>query len=124
VRFHDGKGHAAAHEVAVVATAGVVVLQPALELGVEVSQAGEVLAVEGGPVELLEGGALEAFADRVMVGRAGRDTAVVDAQVLEVAGERRAGDLGAIVGQHPGELDADATQSLGDVVDEASGVAG
>jgi hypothetical protein len=30
------KGVAAAHEVAVVAAAGVVVLQPALELGVEV----------------------------------------------------------------------------------------
>jgi hypothetical protein len=54
--------------VAVVAAAGVVGLEPALELGVEVGQASEVLAVERGPVELLEGGALEAFADRVVVG--------------------------------------------------------
>jgi len=51
----------------VVAAAGVVVLQPALELGVAVGQASKVLAVEGGPVELLEDGALEAFADRVVV---------------------------------------------------------
>ena len=75
MRLHDRKGRAAAHEVAVVATPGVVVLQPALELGVEVGQASEVLAVEGRPVELLERGALEAFADRVVVGRPGRDAA-------------------------------------------------
>ena len=68
MRLHDRKGRAAGHEVAVVGAAGVGVLQPALELGVEVGQASEVLAVEGGPVELLQGGPLEAFADRVMVG--------------------------------------------------------
>jgi hypothetical protein len=51
-----------------VATAGVVGLEPALELGVEVGQASEMLAVERGPVELLEGGALEALADGVVVG--------------------------------------------------------
>jgi hypothetical protein len=68
VRLHDRKGRAAAHEVAVIAAAGVVVLQPALELGAQVSQAGEVLTVEGRPVELLERGALEALADRVVVG--------------------------------------------------------
>ena len=43
-------------------------LEPALELGVEVGQAGEVLAVEGRAVELLERGALEAFTDGVVVG--------------------------------------------------------
>jgi hypothetical protein len=68
VRLHDRKGRAAAHEVAVVATPGVVGLQPAPELGVEVSQASEVLTVEGWPVELLERRALEALADRVVVG--------------------------------------------------------
>ena len=57
MRRHDGQGRAAAHKVAVVATAGVVGLQPALEVGVEVGQAGDVLTVEGRPVELLEGGA-------------------------------------------------------------------
>jgi hypothetical protein len=54
VRLHDRKGRAAAHEVAVVGAAGVGVLEPALELGVEVGQASEVLAVEGGPGELLQ----------------------------------------------------------------------
>jgi hypothetical protein len=57
VGLHDRNGRAAAHEVAMIAAAGVVGLQPALELGVEVSQASEVLAVEGRPVELLERGA-------------------------------------------------------------------
>ena len=97
-------------------------LQPALELDVEVSQASEVLAVEGGPVELLKRGALEAFTDRVMVGRPGRDPAVADAELLEVAGECLAGELRAVVGQDPGELGADAGQALGNVVDEAGGI--
>jgi hypothetical protein len=96
VGLHDRKGRAAAQEVAVVAAAGVVVLQPALELGVEVGQASEVLAVEGWPVELLERGALEAFADRVVIGRPGRDAVLADAELLEVAGERRAGELRAV----------------------------
>jgi hypothetical protein len=94
--LHDGQGRAAAHEVAVVATPGVVVLQPALELGVEVGQASEVLAVEGGPVELLEGGPLETLADGVVVGRAGRDATVADTEILEVAGEPMAGELWAV----------------------------
>jgi len=54
VRLHDRKGRAAAHEVAAVGAAGVVVLQPAMELGAQVGQATKVL-VEGRPVELLEG---------------------------------------------------------------------
>ena len=66
--LHDRKGRAAAQEVAVVATAGVVGLEPALELGGQIGQASEVLAVEGRPVELLERGALEPFADRVVIG--------------------------------------------------------
>jgi hypothetical protein len=68
VGLHDRIGRTAAHEVAVVAAAGVVVLQPALELGARVGQTLKVLAVEGGPVELLERGALEALADGVVVG--------------------------------------------------------
>jgi hypothetical protein len=124
VGLHDRKGRAAAHEVAVVATPGVVVLQPALELGVEVGQASEVLAVEGGPVELLERGALEAFADRVVVGGAGRDAMVADTETGKVAGERLGGELRAVVSEDPGELDPDAGQPRSDVVDEAGGVTG
>jgi hypothetical protein len=62
---------------------------------------------------------LEAFTDGVVVGRAGWDAMVADLEVYEVAGERLAGELGAVVGQHPGELGADAGQPLSDVVDEA-----
>src|SRR5215217_591045 len=97
MRLHDGQGRAAAHEVAVVAAAGVVGLQPALELGVEVGQASEVLAVERRPVELLERGALEAFADRVVVGRAGCDAMLANAELLEMAGEPMTGDLLTVV---------------------------
>ena len=107
-----------------VTAAGVVGLEPALELAVEVGQASEVLAVEGRPVELLEGGALEAFADRVVVGRPGRDAVLADAELLEMAGERRAGELWAVVSQHPAKLDPDAGQALSNVVDEAGGVSG
>jgi hypothetical protein len=124
VGLHDRKGRAAAHEVAVVATPGVVVLQPALELGVKLSQASEVLAVESRPVELLERGALEALADRVVVRRARRDPVVTDAKLLKTAGEPMTGELGPIISQHPGKLGADAGQPLGDVVDEAGRVTG
>jgi hypothetical protein len=80
----------------VVAAAGVVELQPALELGAQVGQASEVLAVERRSVELLERGALEAFADRVVVGRPGRDAMLADTEVLKVAGERLASELRAV----------------------------
>jgi len=85
VAGHDGVGGAAGHEVAAVGSSGVVGLQPALELGVEVGEAGEVLAVEGRAVELLEGGALEAFADGVVVGRARRDPVVTQAALAIAA---------------------------------------
>src|SRR5512132_3461825 len=49
---------------------------------------------------------------------------VADAAVLKVAGEAVAGELRAVVGQHPGELDPDAGQALGDVVDERRRVPG
>jgi hypothetical protein len=83
-----------------------------------------VLTVERRPVELLERGALEALADRVVVGRAGWDPVVTDATLLKTAGEPVTGELGPIVGQHPGELDPDAGQPLGDVVDEGRSVTG
>src|SRR4029450_3013554 len=110
-----------------VATAGVVVLAPALGLGVEVSQASEVLAVEGRAGEPLGRGAMGAWRRALGVGGGGgggglgRNTTVADAEVRKVAGERRAGELGAVVGQHPGELGADAGEALGDKVDEAGG---
>jgi hypothetical protein len=47
---------------------------------------------------------------------------MVDAEVREVVGEPTAGELRAVIGQHPGELGADAGQPLGDVVDKGSGI--
>jgi hypothetical protein len=78
MRIEHGERGAAAHEVAVVAAAGVVALQPVLELGVEVDEAIEALAVERRSVELVQGDALKAFAHRVVVGRAGRSAVVGD----------------------------------------------
>jgi hypothetical protein len=124
VALHDGVGSAAAHEVAAVRPPGVVVLQPALELGVEVGEAGEVLAVEGRAVELLERGALEALADRVVVGRAWRDAVVAHTADLEMLGEGLANELWTVVAEHPGELGPDLGQAFGEVVDEAGRVSG
>jgi hypothetical protein len=56
----------------VVCPAGVVAVDPCLQLGVEVAESVEALAVEGGAVEFLEGDPLEAFADGVVVGSAAR----------------------------------------------------
>src|SRR5579872_7106149 len=83
----DLEWSASAHEVGVVASAGVVAVQPALELGVELGDGLEALAVERGPVELLQGRTLEAFAHGVVVGRAGRDAVMDDFQAGHVAGE-------------------------------------
>src|SRR5215207_11161941 len=49
---------------------------------------------------------------------------LADAEFLEMASEPMTGELGAIVGQHSGQLDPDAGQPLGYVVDEAGGVPG
>jgi hypothetical protein len=49
---------------------------------------------------------------------------LADAELLEVAGERLAGELRAVVGEDSGELGPDAGQARGDVVDEAGGVPG
>jgi hypothetical protein len=39
-------------------------------------------------------------------------------------GELASGELWAVIGQHPGELDPDTGKALGDVVDEGRGVTG
>jgi hypothetical protein len=124
VALHDGVGDAAAHEVAVVWPSGVVVLQPALELGVEVGQAGEVLAVEGRAVELLEGGALEALADRVVVGERGGMRWWRTSRTARCSVKVLAGEFGTIVAEHPGELGPDPGQAFGDVIHEGGRVSG
>ena len=89
-------GGAAAHVVAVFAASLLVVDEPGVDLGLELADAGEAAPVERGSPALLQSGALEAFADGVVVGRAGRDATVADAAVLKVAGEGASGELGAV----------------------------
>ena len=67
VAVEDFAWCAAAHEVAVVAAARVVVHEPAVDLGLELADAHEPAAVERRPPAFLERGALEPFADRVVV---------------------------------------------------------
>jgi hypothetical protein len=62
-----------AHVVAVVAPAVVVRDEPGVRLGAELADGAEVATVKSGAPALLEHGALEPLADRVVVGRAGRD---------------------------------------------------
>lgn len=96
MRVEHGLRGAAAHEVAVVAAVGVVAADPALELAVELVEAVEALAVECGPMELLQGRALEALAHGVVVGRARWDAVVDHVELSEVAGEGLAGELRAV----------------------------
>jgi hypothetical protein len=58
---------AAAHVVGVVAAAGVVVDEPGRGFGLELADRAEPATVERGSPALLQGGALEAFADGVVV---------------------------------------------------------
>ena len=62
------EGAAATHVVGSVAAPGVVVGDPGLELAVEAVDAGEELPVEHHSEELVEDGAVESFAYRVVVG--------------------------------------------------------
>jgi hypothetical protein len=49
---------------------------------------------------------------------------LTDAEFLEMAGEPMTDELWAIVSQDSGELDPDAGQALGNVVEEAASVTG
>ena len=95
VGVEHGFGGAATHERAVVATSGVVAVQPHLELAVQIDETVEAATVKRWPVELLQGRALEAFAHGVVVRRARRDAVMDDPQSSDVAGECLADELGA-----------------------------
>src|SRR5690606_16795313 len=96
----DLVGRAASHEVAVVAAPGVVVHEPGVDLGLELSGAGEAPAVERGAPALLEGGALEAFTHGVVVRRPGRDPDVGQSLGRDGGAEGAGLVLGAVVGEH------------------------
>jgi hypothetical protein len=78
VFVEDLAGCAAAHEVAVVAAAGVVAGEPGVGLGLELADGGEASTVEGGSPAFLEGGAVESFAHGVVVRAAGRDGLILN----------------------------------------------
>ena len=84
-RVEDLSGVAASHVVAVVASAGVVVADPGLHRGVEIGDPVDSASVEERPVELLQHGALHAFADAVVVRAARRDPVVGDPDLGEIA---------------------------------------
>lgn len=110
---------AASHEVAVVAPAGVVVDQPGVDLALELTWAGEPTPVERRSPALLEGGALEALAHGVVVGRA-RRAAVVDQSLGRHRGCEGPGQvLGPVVGEHGPDDDALAGEATPDVVQVA-----
>src|SRR3954464_1827649 len=92
-------GCSAVHEVAVVAAAGVVAVEPGVGLGLELAGAGEAAAVERGAPALLEGGAVEACAHGVVVRAAGWDRLVTDPAAGEVPPEALV-VLGPVVAEH------------------------
>lgn len=97
-------------------------MERALELFVELVESFESLMVERQSMKLSESGALEAFADGVVVWRAGRDEVVLDVEFGDVVLECSAGELWPVVAEHTTQLDTDRVQSLCDVVDEAEGL--
>ena len=85
------------HEVTVIGAAVVVVDEPGVDLGAELTESIEASSVECGSPAFLQGGALEPFADRVVVRGAGRGPMVGDPERVEVSIER-GGELGTVVG--------------------------
>ena len=114
-------GCAAAHEVAVVAATVVVVHEPAVDLGLELADAGEAPTVERGTPALLERGALESFAHRVVVRGTGWDPLVGEFFGCERVGERSGDVFGTVVGQHGSHGDAEPPVTADDVMQEPGG---
>src|SRR6266536_4328027 len=115
-----GRG-AAAHVVAVVAAAGVVVDQPGVDLSLEVADRAEPAAMERGAPALLEGGALEAFTHGVVVRGSWRDAVMCQAFGGQSGGEGSGDVFGAVIGQHSLHGDSVAPVAADGGLDEAGG---
>lgn len=96
MRFENLQRDAPGHVGAVVAALGVVASEEALQLGLELGEGVEALAVKRRSVELLQDPALHALADRVVVGRTRRDAVMGDRELGQVRGEGLAGELGTV----------------------------
>ena len=105
-----------------VAASVVIADEPGVGLGLELGDGAEPAAMEGRAPALLQGGAVEALAHRVVVGRAGWDAVVVKALERQ-RGPEAAGDvLGPVVGQHRPHGHASATKAAQHVGHEANRV--
>ena len=91
---------------------------------VEQPDIADVAAVEGGPVELLEHGALEPFAHRVVVRGAGRGAVVIQGECGGVTGELLGDELGAVVGEDSGQFDVDGLEPFDEKVEEVDRLGG
>ena len=91
------------------ASAGVVVDEPGVDLGAELPEALETPPVERGTPTFLQGGALEPFAHRVVVRGPRWGSVMGDLERLEMRIERVA-ELGPVVGEHPGDADTETAQ--------------
>jgi len=109
------------HVRAMVAALGVVAGEEALQLGLKLGEGVEALAVEGRSVELLEDRGLHALADRIVVGRTGRDAVVGDPELGHVLGEGLSCKLGTVVAEHAPQLDPDVVEDRDHLIDECCG---
>ena len=114
----------APHVVAVVAPPVVVGDEPGIDLCLELADRGEVPAVESRSPALFQDRAVEALADGVVVGRAGRDPLVTEALRRQVGPEPAGHVLGTIVAEHGSHPDPVAPVVPEDLVDEADRVGG
>src|SRR5438045_9738977 len=121
VDVEDLQRGASAHEVAVVAAAGVVADEPGVGFGLELTDAGETAAMEGGTPALLQRGPLEPFAHGVVVGRPGRYPPVADTFGRHRGRERPGNVFGAVVGQDGLEGEPEASVTADDLREDEGG---
>jgi hypothetical protein len=108
-----------AHVLAVVAPAVVVGDEPGVGFGLELADRGVVAAVEGRAPALLEHGPLEALADGIVVGRAGRDPDVTQSFGRQGVDEGAGHIFAPVIGQDRSDAYAVTTIETQRLVDEA-----
>ena len=92
----DLQGGPASHVVAVVGSAGVVVVGPGLQGCLQQCDVVDAAAVEVWAEELPQHGAVEPLADRVVVRAPGRDAVMGQAHLLGLGLERLPGEFWAV----------------------------
>src|SRR5438477_5338739 len=118
VSVEDLAWGATTHEVAVILAARVVGHEPAVEFGAQLGEPVESPAMKCWPPALLQGGALEPFAHRVVVRRSGRCAVMADPELGQVAAELVGDELGTVVGEDTGHSDPEAAELADHTADE------